>query len=221
MSISNKIKELHDTIPPGVTLVAVSKTYPPEAIAEAYDAGQRIFGESRPQELAQKQQVLPADIEWHMIGHLQTNKVKYIAPFVSLIHSADSEKLLETISKEAVKNGRMIDVLLEIHIALEQSKEGWDRDELLSYLAKGGHKALPGVRFRGVMGIATYTSDTEAVRAEFLYLKGLFDTLKCGFFDQDFDTVSMGMSGDYMDAIDCGSNMVRIGSYIFGSRYYG
>lgn len=219
MSISSKIKELKDSIPAGVSLVAVSKTYPAQVIKEAYDAGQRIFGENRPQEMVEKQALLPGDIQWHMIGHLQTNKVKYIAPFVSMIESVDSERLLEVINKEAIKNGRIIDVLLEIRIAEEDTKSGWDERELMEYLASGKYRELQGIRFRGVMGIATYTDDRSRVRSEFLHLKEIFDKLKAGYFGEEFDTVSMGMSGDYPLAIECGSTMVRIGSYIFGERY--
>lgn len=211
-------------MPEGVGLVAVSKTYPVEIVREAYDAEQRIFGENRPQEMVAKQAQLPGDIRWHMIGHLQTNKVKHIAPFVAMIQSADSERLLETINKEAVKNSRVIDVLLEIRIAEEQTKHGWDERELEEYLARGAYRELEGVRFRGVMGVATYTGDRRQIRSEFLHLKDIFDNLKARYFDRDadtrgdFDTLSMGMSGDYPIAIECGSTMVRIGSYIFGER---
>lgn len=218
MSVKNKIEELRRSLPEGVELVAVSKTYPAEAIMEAYRAGQRIFGESRPQELAAKHNELPSDIRWHMIGNLQANKVKYIAPFVDLIHSGDSAKLLETIDKQALKNNRTIDVLLEIRIAREESKSGWSESELTDYLRSGEYKLLSNIRFRGVMGMATFTDDKELIRNEFTTLKKIHENLRRDFFGKDFDTVSMGMSGDYLIAIECGSNMVRVGSYIFGGR---
>lgn len=218
MSVKNKIEELRRSLPEGVELVAVSKTYPAEAIMEAYRAGQRIFGESRPQELAAKHNELPSDIRWHMIGNLQANKVKYIAPFVDLIHSGYSAKLLETIDKQALKNNRTIDVLLEIRIAREESKSGWSESELTDYLRSGEYKLLSNIRFRGVMGMATFTDDKELIRNEFTTLKKIHENLRRDFFGKDFDTVSMGMSGDYLIAIECGSNMVRVGSYIFGGR---
>lgn len=218
MPIASKIAELKAALPSSVELVAVSKTYPPSAIMEAYEAGQRIFGENRPQELVAKYRELPGDIRWHLIGGLQTNKVKYVAPFVTMIHSGESAKLLEVIHKEALKNGRVIDVLLEIHIAREESKHGWREDELLDYLAAGVYRELTGVRFRGVMGVATFTDDMECVRAEFTRLSALFARLRTEFFDDRFDTLSMGMTADYPVAIECGSTMVRIGNYIFGAR---
>ena len=224
MSIRGEITELGEQLPAGVTLVAVSKTYPPEAIMEAYDAGQRIFGENRPQELRAKFEALPGDIRWHMIGHLQTNKVKYIAPFVELIHSVDSERLLEVIDKEAQKNGRVIDVLFEVFIAQEETKSGWDAVELLGFLTSGGHLKYTNVRCRGVMGIASFTDDTEQVRREFLGLNELFGTIKKEFFHEkgaEFDILSMGMTSDWQIALECGSNMIRIGSRIFGARDYG
>lgn len=225
MSIRSEIIELGELLPHNVTLVAVSKTYPPERIMEAYDAGQRIFGENRPQEMKAKFALLPGDIRWHMIGHLQTNKVKYIAPFVEMIHSADSARLLEVIDKEAAKNGRTIDVLLEIFIAQEESKSGWAEDELIAYLDAGEHLKLQHVRFRGVMGIASLTDDTEQIRREFLGLNDLYGRLKEKYFPKDganaqFDTLSMGMSSDWRIALECGSNMLRIGSLIFGARDY-
>lgn len=225
MSVRSQIIELGEQLPPDVTLVAVSKTYPALTIMEAYDAGQRVFGENRPQELRDKFEALPGDIRWHMIGHLQTNKVKYIAPFVELIHSADSARLLEVIDKEAKKNGRTIDVLLEVFIAQEETKSGWDRDELLDYLRSGALSGLTNVRVRGVMGIASLTDDREQIRREFLGLKELFQQLKREYFAADgpqvrFDTLSMGMSSDWDIALECGSNMVRIGSRIFGARNY-
>ncbi len=220
MSIPDKISALKSQLPAGVELVAVSKTYPASDIMVAYNAGQRVFGESRPQELTAKYNELPKDIEWHMIGHLQTNKVKYIAPFVSLIHSVDSEKLLNVINAEALKNSRVIDVLLEIYIAREDTKHGWDETELVEYLKQGKYKEIKGVRIRGVMGIATYTDNMSQVKNEFMHLKELYEQLRHDFFGNNFDIISMGMSGDYEFAVECGSNMVRIGSYIFGQRQY-
>ena len=220
MSITDNIQTLHESLPEGVTLVAVSKTHPAEAVAEAYAAGQRIFGESRPQELRAKYDALPKDIEWHMIGHLQTNKVKYIAPFVALIHSADSARLLATIDAEAAKCGRVIDVLLEIHVAAEESKSGWRPSELNDYLCSGEWRRLRNVRFRGVMGIATNTDDPERIRRDFEALAAYREQLSA-YFEDSFDILSMGMSDDYPLAVECGSTMVRVGSRIFGARDYG
>ena len=217
MGLKEQIDELKKTLPSGVTLVAVSKTHPEEKIMEAYEAGVRIFGESRPQELKSKYESLPKDIRWHMIGHLLTNKVKYIAPFVELIHSVDSAKLLDAINKEGWKNGRIIDVLLEIHVAEEDSKSGWNYCELLDYITSGNHKVLANIRIRGLMGIATFTEDQEQIRREFTQLNDIFLSLKKNF-GKDFDTLSMGMTSDWKIAVECGSNMVRIGSLIFGSR---
>lgn len=217
--IASQLALVRESLPAGVTLVAVSKTHPAEAIREAYDAGQRIFGESRPQELREKYETLPRDIEWHMIGHLQTNKVKYIAPFVSLIHSVDSARLVETIQKEAAKCGRIIDILLEIHVAEEETKSGWASDELRVYLAGNPFAALPNLRVRGVMGIATNTDDETVIRRDFETLKACFEELRPAF-GPAFDTLSMGMSHDYPLAVACGSTMVRVGSLIFGERDY-
>ena len=219
MSVTSEIKRLREELPEGVTLVAVSKTHPAEAIAEAYEAGQRIFGESRPQELKAKWESLPKDIEWHMIGHLQTNKVRMIAPFVSLIHSADSARLLRTIHSEAVRVERVIDVLLEVHISSEESKEGWPPAELDEWIASGEWRELTGVRIRGLMCVATNTDDAEVVRGDFRAMRSLLERYR-DVFGPSFDTLSMGMSDDYADAIECGSTMVRIGSTIFGYRYY-
>ena len=221
MAIKDKLAELKASLPAGVRLVAVSKTYPAEVVREAYDAGQRLFGENRPQEMDAKRQQLPADIEWHMIGHLQTNKVKLIAPYVSMIHSVDSAKLLGVINEQALKNNRVIDVLFEVHVAREESKHGWNEGELIAYLRGGEYRQMQGVRFRGLMGVATFTDDGSVVRDEFMRLNGLFNRLRPDFFGRDFDTLSMGMSGDYLQAIACGGNMVRIGSLIFGARNYG
>ena len=235
MAIKDKLAELKASLPAGVRLVAVSKTYPAEVVREAYDAGQRLFGENRPQEMDAKRQQLPADIEWHMIGHLQTNKVKLIAPYVSMIHSVDSAKLLGVINEQALKNNRVIDVLFEVHVAREESKHGWNEGELIAYLRGGEYRQMQGVRFRGLMGVAveapitgppgrrgvaTFTDDGSVVRDEFMRLNGLFNRLRHDFFGRDFDTLSMGMSGDYLQAIACGGNMVRIGSLIFGARNY-
>lgn len=215
------INILKASLPGGVTLVAVSKTHPAEAIMQVYDAGQRVFGENRPQEMKAKYDLLPKDIRWHMIGHLQTNKVKYIAPFVDMIQSVDSDRLLVVINKEAAKNDRVIDVLLEVHIAIEETKSGWDGAELREYLASGKHRAYPNVRIRGLMAIASLTDDTAIVRKEFTALKDLFDEFQAAYFDDGFDTLSMGMTSDYPVALQCGANMVRIGSLIFGAREYG
>ena len=219
MSIKSEIERLRSELPEGVKLLAVSKFHPVEALQEAYDAGQRAFGESRPQELKAKQAVLPDDIEWHMIGHLQTNKIKYIAPYVHLIESLDSERLAEAIEKEAAKCDRTIDCLLEIHVTKEESKSGWDYAELLDFVRSGGFEAMPHIRLRGVMGMATFTDDEATVRADFKRLNECFTELK-EHFGAEFDTLSMGMSDDYSIAIEYGSTEVRIGSTIFGQRVY-
>ncbi len=218
MSIGVKIKELHSSLPQNVTLVAVSKFHPVEALMEAYEAGQRIFGESRVQELLAKHEVLPKDIEWQMIGHLQTNKVRQIVPFVSLIQSVDSVRLVECINREAERIGRVVDILLEIHVTEEESKTGWQYDELATFLQSDTTQTLKNVRVRGVMGMATNTDDETVIRADFERLAKYYDDLK-SHFGKEFDTLSMGMSDDYELAIDCGSTMVRIGSSIFGNRY--
>ena len=219
MSIAYQLSFVCGTLPEYVTLVAVSKTHPAGAIREAYDAGHRIFGESRPQELREKYDVLPKDIEWHMIGHLQTNKVKYIAPFVSLIHSVDSARLAETIQREAAKCGRTIEILLEIRVADEESKSGWELDDLMQYLRTAPFAQMPNICVRGVMGIATNTDDGEVIRRDFRELKRCFDLLQPNFGAR-FNILSMGMSHDYPIAVECGSTMVRVGSLIFGERDY-
>ena len=219
MAIKDKLAELKASLPAGVRLVAVSKTYPAEVVREAYDAGQRLFGENRPQEMDAKRQQLPADIEWHMIGHLQTNKVKYIAPFVSLIHSVDSARLAETIQREAAKCGRTIEILLEIRVADEESKSGWELDDLMQYLRTAPFAQMPNICVRGVMGIATNTDDGEVIRRDFRELKRCFDLLQPNFGAR-FNILSMGMSHDYPIAVECGSTMVRVGSLIFGERDY-
>ena len=220
MSIAENIRSVRESLPEGVTLVAVSKMHPAEAVAEAYAAGQRVFGESRPQEMRAKYEALPKDIEWHMIGHLQTNKVKYIVPFVTLIHSADSARLLAAVDSEAAKCGRVVDVLLEIHVAAEESKSGWQPAELNDYMCSGEWRRLRNVRFRGVMGIATNTDDKERIRRDFEALAAYKEQLSA-YFEDSFDIVSMGMSDDYPLAVGCGSTMVRVGSRIFGARDYG
>lgn len=219
MAVAEKLDEIKFSLPEGVTLVAVSKTHPQEAIEEAYAAGQRIFGESRPQELKAKAEALPRDIEWHMIGHLQTNKVRMLMPYVSLIHSVDSERLVREIEKEALRLERTVDVLLEVHVAQEESKTGWSGEELEAWLKTERWRELRAVRFRGVMGIASNTDDEALVRADFDALRGWFERLK-PLFGEHFDTLSMGMSDDYPIAIECGSTMVRVGSKIFGARDY-
>ena len=219
MSIKTEIERLRNELPEGVTLLAVSKFHPVEALREAYDAGQRAFGESRPQELKQKAEILPRDIEWHMIGHLQTNKVKYIAPFVALIESLDSERLAQEINRQAEKCGRTIDCLLEIHVTDEESKSGWAYDELLSFVRGGGFTAYPNIRIRGVMGMATFTDDEAVVRHDFKRLAECKVEL-AEYFGEEFDTLSMGMSDDYRIALKCGTTEVRIGSTIFGAREY-
>ena len=219
MSIKSEIERLRGALPEGVKLLAVSKFHPVEALQQAYDAGQRAFGESRPQELKVKFEALPKDIEWHMIGHLQTNKVKYIARYVHLIESLDSVRLAEAIEKEAAKCDRTIDCLLEIHVAQEDSKSGWDYAELLEFVRGGGFDAMPHIRLRGVMGMATFADDESQVRADFKRLNECFTELK-EHFGEEFDTLSMGMSDDYPIAIEYGSTQVRIGSTIFGNREY-
>ncbi|RYD82991.1 MAG: YggS family pyridoxal phosphate-dependent enzyme [Sphingobacteriales bacterium] len=208
--------------PHKVTLVAVSKTHPAEKIQELYDLGQRHFGENKVQEMLEKYEVLPKDIHWHLIGHLQTNKVKYIAPFVQLIHSADSVKLIQEIEKQGAKNNRVIDCLLQIYIADEETKFGMDESEAEAFLTSSIYANLKNVRICGLMGMASNVDDENQVRAEFAGLKKLFDKLKIQYFANkpEFEILSMGMSGDYMMAIEEGSNMVRVGSAIFGERKY-
>lgn len=215
--ISDRLHTVISTLPSGVTLVAVSKYYPAQAVTEAYNQGQRLFGESRVQELMAKYNALPKDIEWQMIGHLQTNKVKYIAPFISLIQSVDSARLLETINREAEKCGRTIDCLLEVHVAKEDTKSGWEESELREYLETGAISNLQNIRIRGIMGMATNTLDNTVVRADFEKLAAL-KTEFAKYFDSSFDTLSMGMSEDYPIAIECGATMVRVGSKIFGGE---
>lgn len=216
MSIAQNLKEIIAEIPANVTLVAVSKTKPESDILEAYEIGHRDFGENKVQELVAKKDKLPGDIRWHMIGHLQRNKVKYIADFVSLIHGVDSLRLLKEIDKRAGQAGRVIDCLLQMHIAEESTKFGLDPEELQDILEANPTLQYPHVRIRGLMGMATFTDDREQVKREFDTLKSLFDQWQPGL--EDFDILSMGMSGDYNIAIASGSTMVRIGSSIFGAR---
>ena len=219
MSISSKILEIRNSLPEGVVLVAVSKFHPVEAINEAYAVGQRVFGESRVQELTAKYEQLPKDIEWQMIGHLQTNKVRAIAPFISLIQSVDSQRLLECINREAERCGRVIDCLLEVHVTDEQSKSGWNVNELREYLRSGAIADLKNVRIRGVMGMATFTDDEAVIRADFEHIAAIKRELE-PLFGEEFNILSMGMSDDYPIAIEYGSTMVRVGSMIFGERNY-
>jgi len=209
MSIKRNIESIAAGLRPGCRLIAVSKTHPPELIREAYDAGQRVFGENKVQEMVAKYEVLPKDIQWHLIGHLQTNKVKYIAPWVSLIHSVDSSKLAEEIDKQGKKVGRVIPCLLQVHIAEEETKFGFDRNEVLDFV-RNAH--LPNIRIEGLMGMATLTDDTDQIRKEFKTLHGLF--VEIG----NMKELSMGMSSDYKIAMEEGSTMVRIGTAIFGKR---
>lgn len=213
---------INELTPQNVQLVAVSKTKPKEAILECYEKGQRIFGENYIQELVQKHDNLPKDIVWHFIGHLQTNKVKMIAPFVCLIHSVDSFRLLVEINKRAIKHNRTIDCLLQFHIATEASKFGLDLDTARTFLQSEAFENLKNINLCGVMGMATFTSDKMQVKQEFQTLKKIFDTLKNDFFAEktDFKEISMGMSGDYKMAVEEGSTMVRVGSLIFGKRVY-
>ncbi|PQA92946.1 YggS family pyridoxal phosphate enzyme [Chryseobacterium shigense] len=217
MDLKENYTAIKNQLPSGVQLVAVSKTHPVEAVQEVYDLGQKVFGENKVQELMEKYPLLPKDIEWHLIGHLQTNKVKYIAPFIDTIQSADSEKLLTEISKEAAKNNRTIKVLLQVKIAAEESKFGLEIPEaklLFQQYIDGG---FPNVEITGLMGMATFTEDEEQVRGEFSVLKGLFDELTQL---KTLETLSMGMSDDFPAAIECGANSVRVGSAIFGRRDY-
>lgn len=221
-SIAENLKQIADSLPEGVKLVAVSKTKPVEAIEEAYNAGQRVFGENRAQELAEKYEVLPKDIEWHLIGHLQTNKVKYVAGFVAMIHGVESLKLLETIDKEAKKHNRVISCLLQFHVAQEETKFGLNIEEAKALLESESYAEMKNVRIEGVMGMATNTENLTQVREEFRHLRRIFEELKQQYFADkpEFKELSMGMSGDYLIAVEEGSTMVRVGSSIFGARQY-
>lgn len=222
MNIAENIEKIKKTLPEGVKLVAVSKTKPVEDIKIAYEAGQRIFGENKVQEMVGKYEELPKDIEWHLIGHLQTNKVKYVVPFVKLIHAVDSLKLLETIDKEAGKCSRTVNCLLQFHIAEEETKFGLNEEEARQLLESAAYKNMKHVRILGVMGMATNTDDKQQVHKEFRYLHTIFSRLKAQYFAEnaEFREISMGMSGDYRIAVEEGSTMVRIGSSLFGSRNY-
>lgn len=222
MDIGKNIKKLIESLPEKVRLVAVSKTKPNEDILEAYAAGQRIFGENKVQDLTKKYEELPKDIEWHFIGHPQTNKVKYIAPFISLIHGVDSIKLLKTINKEAQKNDRVVRVLLQFHIAEENTKFGLSLDEADQILESEEFNMLENVEVVGVMGMATYTNDENQIRNEFRVLNNIFNTLKNKYFatSNAFNEISIGMSDDFPIAVEEGSTLIRVGSKIFGARNY-
>ena len=224
MSITNNLHNIKSQLPNHVTLVAVSKTKPVADLMEAYNAGQRIFGENYVQELVEKYEQLPNDIQWHFIGHLQSRKVKLIAPFVSLIHGVDSLKLLEEINKQAAKNNRVIDCLLQVYIADEETKFGLDENELDELLNSQEFKTFENIRIVGLMGMATFTDNNDQIKKELQNLKSIFDKINKESISKDainrVSILSMGMSGDYQLAIECGSNMVRIGSSIFGNRNY-
>jgi pyridoxal phosphate enzyme (YggS family) len=219
MSIKENLLKIKSSLPENVTLVAVSKTKPIADLMEAYNAGQRIFGENKIQEMTEKWEQMPKDIQWQMIGHIQTNKVKFMAPYVSLIHGVDSLKSLEEINKQALKNNRIIDCLLQIHIAEEETKFGLNEDELKELLASESFKNLNNIKIIGLMGMATFTENQNQIKKEFIHLKSIFDTIKSlSIVNCQLSILSMGMSGDYQIAIACGSTMVRIGSSIFGGR---
>lgn len=214
MTVAENIHKIKSELPPHVTLIAVSKTKPVDVIMEAYNAGHKIFGENKVQEMAGKYEQMPKDIQWHLIGHLQTNKVKYIAPFVNLIHSVDSLKLLAEINKQAQKNSRTIDCLLQVHIAKEETKFGMDFEEVEALLGSSGLGSMQNINVRGLMGMATFTENEQTIRSEFRSLAAFFKSIQ----RPGFDILSMGMSGDYRIAVEEGSTMIRVGSSIFGSR---
>lgn len=219
MSIQSNLNTIKASLPEHVTLVAVSKTKPVSDLIQAYEAGQRIFGENKIQEMTEKWEQMPKDIQWHMIGHVQSNKVKFMAPFVSLIHGVDSLKLLQEINKQALKNNRVIDCLLQMHIAEEETKFGLDENELNALISSSDFKEMKNIRILGLMGMATFTEDQNQIKKEFTHLKTIFDSIqKLEIENCNLNTISMGMSGDYKLAIECGSTMVRIGSSIFGGR---
>jgi pyridoxal phosphate enzyme (YggS family) len=223
MSVAKNIQDfLAQHVPDNVKLVAVSKTKPTADIMDAYEGGYKVFGENKVQELVDKYEELPKDIEWHMIGHMQSNKVKYIAPFVHLIHGVDKFKLLKVINKEGKKNDRVVNCLLQFHIAEEETKFGLDLDEAHQMLSSDAYKELTHVNIMGIMGMATFTDNEEKVRKEFKKLKSIFTHLKENYFadKQDFNQISMGMSNDYKIAIEEGATMIRIGSLLFGPRNY-
>lgn len=223
MSIVDSLASVKATLPGGVKLIAVSKTHSTERILEAYNAGQRAFGENKVQELVPKYEALPKDIEWHLIGHLQRNKVKLVVPFVSLIHSVDSEKLLSAIDQEAEKAEREVKCLIQVHIAEEETKFGFTPDEAFRFFVDKRPAAYKHVRIAGLMGMATLTDDTTRIRKEFSLLHDLFEKVRAegNVTKEDFSTLSMGMSSDYPIAVESGSTMVRVGSAIFGKRDYG
>ena len=220
--IQEEIQSIKAGLPEGVRLVAVSKFHPIEALQDAYDGGQRIFGESKVQEMTQKYEALPKNIEWHFIGHLQTNKIKYMASYVALIHGVDSYKLLAEINKQAAKAGRIIPCLLQIHIAQEETKFGFSTEECRAMLEEGQWRQLEHVQIAGVMGMATNTEDETQIRREFSTLSAFFQEIKEAYFKEvsSFKEISMGMSDDYPLAIEEGSTLIRIGSRIFGARNY-
>ncbi len=219
MSIQQNLEHIKSTLPPHVTLVAVSKTKPVSDLMEAYEAGQHIFGENKIQEMTEKWEQMPKNIEWHMIGHVQTNKVKYMAEYVTLIHGVDSLKLLLEINKQAQKYDRVIDCLLQMYIAEEETKFGLDENELNGLLQSDEFKSLENIRIVGLMGMATFTEDQNQIKKEFTYLRSIFDKTKSQpIVNCQLSILSMGMSSDYQLAIECGSTMVRIGSSIFGNR---
>ncbi|MBD5323031.1 MAG: YggS family pyridoxal phosphate-dependent enzyme [Duncaniella sp.] len=222
MGVRDRLTRLNGSVPEGVELVAVSKFHPVEALREAYDAGQRIFGESRANELCDKAKVMPEDVRWHFIGHLQTNKVRQILPHVTLIHSVDSERLLRLIDSEASRLGRKVQVLLQLHVAREETKYGFTPDELLSLLTPDLLAHLPSVEVAGVMGMASNVDDEERIRSDFRTIRSVFDMLRDGIMSDvpGFKIVSMGMSHDWPLAVDEGANMIRVGTTIFGEREY-
>jgi len=221
-TIQANLKEVLSELPAGVRLVAVSKFHPNEALEAAYVAGQRIFGESHVQEMTQKYETLPKDIEWHFIGHLQTNKVKYMAPYVSMIHAIDSYKLLAEVDKQAAKVNRIIPCLLQIHVAQEETKFGFTFDECRELLEAGEWKTLKNIHIAGIMGMASNVDDNEQIKSEFCSLNRFFKEIKQAYFadSEDFKEISMGMSHDYPLAVEAGSTLVRVGSKIFGERNY-
>ena len=219
-NIADNLQKIKDSLPKTVTLVAVSKTKPISDLQEAYESGQRVFGENKIQELREKEPALPKDIEWHMIGHMQSNKVKYIAPYISLIHGVESFKLIEEINKQALKNERIIKVLLQFHIAKESTKFGLQLKEAKEILNSNAFKQLKNIEVSGVMGMASFVDNELQIREEFTMLKSIFEELKSDYFSatNSFNIISMGMSGDYSIAIEEGSTMIRVGSSIFGTR---